>query len=578
MTDPKASPSHLLSLATDVAYTAADPGRRTSLVVQVAVAAARLGVLEIPTDALLDLPEPDARGRLHLALAGAGPGARGGHHLQQAEGEVLRAERWDPLPGWMSPADAWSALATAYGCRGDVSGAARCAAHIPPGRVAHASAAIAVVDALAEGPSTEQTASWSQALAACLQIESDPDARRALEQLALRAITHRWMDRVGELIGFVSTSGRWEWHQRARFCEAVAAALAAADLPTARGWQEAVSLARTAGGDAHEPVSTLCRVAKGQLASGRVQAAITTFQIALSRVQDTPLPPDPNARFPWRPLFRTACLDPRLGLRLGRVLRLRGVLPPSWCYALARLDLAAGDAHSARRMADMLVSSFWTNPSDVEALWLAALLRCACGDIAVALEEMSRALSELGDEPLVELPGSDGGTDRIEVHFVDALITAEALDEAVSLARAVPDAGLRAALLRRVAVSWRSGLQPPSMLAVVAEALDALERSSPTNVAAAGELAGVLWQAGEAEAAMGALAAGLDRCRGVPPLLQAPSLHALLRWYRELGARSLEQRVLEAGLRCARMSADVHERCEILLGMAEAVGSAGDQE
>ena len=88
------------------------------------------------------------------------------------------------------------------------------------------------------------------------------------------------------------------------------------------------------------------------------------FLTAVQRTGQTPLPPDPNARYPWRTLFRAARQEPGLSTAMRELLRQKTVVPPGWCYALGIMELEAGRPDRAERAASALEKGHAFNPTD----------------------------------------------------------------------------------------------------------------------------------------------------------------------------------------------------------------------
>ncbi len=532
----------LLHQALDFAHRVQDAPTRRALILAAGLLAHRNGWDDVLADWMVDAPEPALRARLRwetlvAAPEAPGPGpARpaavdpGPDPLALAVDELLAQERWHPLDDrWLRRDDALAALAIEAGRRGAaglVAALGAAMAEETPGPLAWLSLARLWVSP-ARGGRAE--ARW-RSVAAQVGATADPRHRHALAQAFVRvAVAAGQPGRAADLWE-ASTLGP---RPRVALAQALAGALAeAGEGERAAGlWSAAVDLAEESLPVDRTTVEALCAIAVQQERTVGPVMAELTWTRTIQRVAGVALPSDSRTDGPWSALLRTALRHHHWSTRLRRALRRRAVLPPAWAAALALLDLRAGYPERARQTAVALEASQASWGRDLEPACLGAVLFAELGDLARARRLMERVLVDAGDGPLVlALPAAPGLARPAERVFVDLLAQHGGLAEAALLGRMVPDPGLRALLLTRLAAqALATGGDEPRELALEAAAtLADGEPAAWTTEDTAARLILVLARVGEAPVAGGVLRRLLSNMRELPHVVWSSCCAGLL--------------------------------------------------
>ena len=246
--------------------------------------------------------------------------------------------------------------------------------------------------------------------------------------------------------------------------------------------QRAAQAAEAVEGAHLEVTAFLCKVAEAQRRHLGPTLARTTAQRVVDRLRGHMLGPEPNLRLPYRPLLVVSLANPALAAPLRDLLRAQSVVSPGWCFALGLLEHGTGALDRARQAARVLEESAASGANDVEALWLAGLLRARIGDASRARVVLVQALGALPSGAVIDVPGSPGGDCRAERVFVDALLAVGDIEGGLLVARLTPTAGLRAGLLLRCADALRLAGAGSDVRAALDEATAALAEDDPQAI------------------------------------------------------------------------------------------------
>ena len=584
---PSVGRDRVLAEALDAAHGVADAEERQSWIERVGRLAAMQGVKDVWSEALFDLPDPAGRANIHYHWASRCI-AMGSHdealiHLSRAREGVTSDPRWRPRCEWFSRELAIVDLADAYARMGLVDPIQTLVESTVEGGLARAAVRRSLVAALQRSGAKGIGVAWERAVKDALALASEDDRRRAVVELGRVVTRHGLTDRVDELLSRSREDQQWSEIQRRLLAIELGEALADAGEHSGarRFWAQVESWIVAAWGERPEPedlqsgVDLLCRLSHRAMMIDQALAE-RFFLTAVQRTGQTPLPPDPNARYPWRTLFRSARQEPGLSAAMRELLRQKTVVPPGWCFALGIMELEAGRPDRAERAASALEKGHAFNPSDPEPLWLATLLWARTGQIERALDGMYPVLDELGDESLVSLPGQSGGAAHVELLFVDALVAGGALVRAAEMSRTVLAPTLRARLLTRAGWAYQLQEEPEQARALAVEALHALEELLAEEMEPGGgvlgpalELSELLWRSGDEEDAISMLESSMERLATGPGVLVIPVLCRHARRVQDLAP--LFDRLLTASISRCMEPALPEDRCELLLLLAEQI-------
>jgi tetratricopeptide (TPR) repeat protein len=582
-----AARDRVLAEALDAAHSIVDPDARLVAVEQVGRLAAIQGVKAVLSEVLIDLPDPAGRANIHYhwALRSIAMGVReeARQHLDRARDGLLGGGRWRPRCEWLSKELAASDLASAHALLGDVDSVHGLVEFTAEGGMARASIRRSALVALQTGGARGVEVAWERAVKDALALSAEDDRRRALVDLGRTAAQEGLGSKVEDLLERAFEEQEWTAIQRCLMATELGEALAAVGehRGALRLWNRVGEWVQEGWGEPAEPeklqsgVDLLCRLAIAAQSVG-AETAAALYGMAVRETGQTPLPPDPNARYPWKSLFRAARQEPELSSALRDLLRQRSVVPPGWCYALGIMELESGRPDRAERAASALEKGHAFNPSDAEPLWLAALLWARTGQVDRALDAMYPVLQDLGDDTGVELPGQSGGASHVELLFVRGLVAGKAIERAAELGRTVIDPELRARLLTVAGWAWLAEDEQDRARALAVEAFHALEESLRSDHAPGGgalgpalELVELLWRAEDPRDAMELLSDVMERMGTGPGVLVIPVVcrHAL----RVRDQEGLFSAHIRACIERCTAPDDPAERCELLLLLAEQI-------
>ncbi len=374
---------------------------------------------------------------------------------------VEHADPWRPvLPDWVSPSSARADLSDLLARLSDERAAAAVAAPIPRATREH----VRTVATL--GRHLAPAEAWGMVNEAIAAIRSvDERARAAIALLQPDVPRPRLVpdtEAAMALIDAVVGTPIPEAENRAYLAGArVAAVLAQAflDAPAltaaVEAWGRASQLIGQTTPGCVGAITILCDIARLQLERVGPRPAGVTFHVALERLPDAPLPPDPPTVGDWADLLRLGRTSAAFSVPLARVIARQPAVPGPWAYILGLLHIVAERPDRALKVAEVLAEAARRHDEDHESLLLSGLLRARAGAADDAWNDLLTAILERPDDTMA-LDGSAGPV-AWDSLALDAILAGGRADLGITLARIVPAAGNRAALLARCVMALPAG-------------------------------------------------------------------------------------------------------------------------